>query len=313
MEVRRSRCAGLITDLAPDKLITVENDCRSGYISSVGFLDDKDNLVDIFSQDNMLLEKEGITRQQIVDRLRTIVCQYKRKKELISPWTLQYNPIIADKHRKEIQALPKHISEHQFINCYGRGIPYLNGSSIVIENRYIVSCHSYWGFQSCPFRGGICDDFIHYREELGGGDDYYIYDQIKKSVLKFNDLLLHLIEDHGFFQGNVYHRLPPKKVIDFFDLTSNTNYQPEYVTEERYIFVNEGGDVSACHNFGSENIVNITTEENTVFIKVEQRVKEEAYYLCTVNNLNIKHSFERKKKSRYERRNVQYTPIPEEL
>jgi hypothetical protein len=243
MDSIRSKCDGLLHNFPIEQIYELEARFKSvddPYGSTVRFLAPNDKLMDIYYHDMMTLENAGITKGQIVDRLKSIIYQYNRKIELISEWTVSYSHNISKLHEENLKTISNDILN---MRCNG-GYDYYNhkvrfSNPIIIENRYIVTCISYWGYQTCPFIGGIYnkEEFTHVRDELGGGDDYWLYDLITGKTLQFNDLLIHLIESHGFFEGNVFHRLDPKDVINFFELKSGVNYTPKYITEERYIYI----------------------------------------------------------------------------
>jgi len=154
--------------------------------STVGFLNDSEKLLDVYNEDIKILEREGITRQQIVDRLKSIIGQYNHKKELISKYSVYYTEKIAEIHEKEYEMLSNDILN---MRCNGGYDYYYNTVKqflpIIIEHKYLITRMFFWGFQVCPFLGGIYSEseFCHVRNELGGGDDYWIYDIIMGKTL----------------------------------------------------------------------------------------------------------------------------------
>ena len=146
-----------------------------------------------------------------------------------------------------------------------------------------------------------------------GADDYWIYDLRTGQSLRFNDLHIHLIRDHGFFEGHVYHRLEPLDIIHFFDLKPCIDYAPIYLFETQWVKVNEGFNFSSCNHVGDSTIVNLELRDQTVLINVKQIKEGDDYYETDVDQMRIKHQLANGEVSKYEKRVIKYVTIGEEM
>ena len=341
----QSKCCLKPNELTSEQLTLLEDkQLKPGNFCSCGFMSVNDKLLEIYQTDFDTMQNKNISIQQIVDILMRYVGKYKRKAELTRPNNVgsEYSPEIKKLHDEELLKLDRDIFS---LNCntgYDKNGKVEFSNPIIIDNKYIITRRSYWGFQPCPF---VCFSDRVFRSTEGGGDDYWIYDIKTKKSIQFNDLLIHLIRDHHFFEGNVYHRLAPNDIIDFFNLQPGVDYSNEFIEVDRWIRISEGGDNSPCHIYGDGNKVNITRkDENTVIIECTQRdisqkfigcitlkqreeVKtnpnpllerlaqvrhEYVYYETLVDDLPIRHKLDLKKISTYTKEKVSYLPIDEE-
>lgn len=104
--------------------------------------------------------------------------------------------------------------------------------------RYTIEIVSYNGAQVCPFKNKKLDDKYHGYQY--GDSDITITDTLTSQSITFNNLLLHMIEAHHFFESPLSsHRLDPKKVIEMFDLKSGIDYTPQY--KHYYSWERQGG------------------------------------------------------------------------
>lgn len=348
----QSKCCVKPNELLPEQLSKIEEEhLKPGYFCSCGFMSRDDKLMEIYQTDLNMLENKNISFQQIADALTTIVEKYKRKSDLIGEMNIyngaEFSPEIKKIHNEELLRLLQTDPEAFLLKVNGG---YKNDSRasstspIIIDSKYLVTRISYWGFQPCPF---ICFSDRISRATEGGGDDYWIYDLETKKTLQFNDLLIHLIRDHHFFEGDVFHRLNPNDVIEFFNLQQEINYASDFVEVDRWVRLDEGGDISPCYKYGPTNEVDITRkDDNTVIIECTQRdisQKEVGYispeerkavafdpepllkrlslskseleyvfYELLIDGLPIRHRLDLKRVSTYEKKRVRYIPITEE-
>ncbi|HSW77036.1 MAG TPA: hypothetical protein VLG50_08310 [Candidatus Saccharimonadales bacterium] len=331
------------TELNPEQLEKIGSFLKPGSFCSYGFMSLNDNLMDIYHKDMQTLDARGITIKQIVDVLTTITEKYKRKQALISGASINdstdYQTGIEKYHYDELRQINRSILHLKCNNGYDNSMNVHCQNPIIIDKRYLVTRIKYWGFQPCPFI--VFSDTIN-REDTGGGDDYWIYDLETGKTLQFNDLLIHLIGNHHFFEGNVYHRLDPNAIIDFFNLQPGVDYYSKFITVDRWIRLIEGGDISPCYVYGTDNKVSINQpDKDTVIIECtqlhysqkspgyispeklkadENQIKEQfaaekhEYVFCEVlvDGLPIRHRLDLKKVSTYKRCKVNYIPIMEE-
>lgn len=338
-------CCKKPCDISQEELAQFENEyLKSSWFCGLGFMDKNDRLLDIYHADLKTLEDKNITFQQIADVLTSITEKYKRKCTLIGSARIndsaEYSPDIESYHKNELLQLDRALFLKKTNASYPDMCPSVETQNpIIIDKRYLVTCISYWGFQGCPF---VFFSKQVSRSETGGGDDYWIYDLVTKKSIQFNDLLIHLIRDHHFFEGNTHHRLDPLTVIDFFDLKSEVDYSCNFVETERWVRVNEGGDISPCWIFAPTNEIHIEHEDaNTIIMECTQRdysqkqlahadyvdirtnveklqekllIAKDDYVFCEilVDGLPIRHRLDMKRVSLYERKKVRYIPIEEE-
>lgn len=232
-----------------------------------------EKLLEIHREDMNTLMNRNIKIQQIVDILTTITEKYKRKASLIGDISInhcsEYSPEIKKHHDEELLRIDPEIFFLGVNSGYKNDMNALSLCPIIIDERYLITMISYWGFQSCPF---VCFSEIGSRSETGGGDDYWIYDLETRKTLQFNDLIIHLIGDHHFFEGDVFHRLNPDDVINFFNLQPGIDYSNEFVEVDRWTRLDVGGDISPCYKFGLTNEMIVTRkDETTLVIECTQR------------------------------------------
>lgn len=101
----------------------------------------------------------------------------------------------------------------------------------LVENKYLVTSMGTKGFQECPY--GSCGK---------GSTDFVIYNIDKKQAIRFGELQIHMIRDHGFFEGNVIYRLEPEEVISVLEIKPGDEYIPVY-QERKYWSMCSGSSV----------------------------------------------------------------------
>jgi hypothetical protein len=315
-----SKCVGLVGELPPEQLVELETRLKSTHDqwgSTIGFMSPNENLLDVYNTDLQLIESYGLTFKQIADRLQTLIEKYKRKLSLISHSHIHFNQKIAELSKKQIENLSTEIINmkcNSGYECFRKKVKYMN--PLIIDQHYVVTRISFWSSQPCPFVGGLYgkSNFLHIRDELGGGDDYWIYDLRTGQSLKFNDLQIHLIRDHGFFEGHVYHRLEPFDVITFFHLKPDIDYSPTYFYETQWICVNQQDNISfnQKERQGQSTIINIQVKDDYVLIETQQIKENDDYYDIIINNFPLRHRLLNKKISKYKKNTIKYVQIQEE-
>lgn len=217
-------CLGRVPDLSPLQLrlftifLSLQEIGDLWPVSRTGFLGPKDTLLEVYLKDQQTLAECGVSFQQIAETLRTITTEYRQKiKQIIRSRKKpeRFNAELVAQYQERLDELSPEAKK--FVK--GGVTP----SVIVTFNNmeFLVKAETYIGFQVCPFAGGLSkykhDYYIH-RKECGGGTDFSIFNLKTGATLCFNDLLIHLIEYHAFFEGDVVHRLDPIDVINFFEL-----------------------------------------------------------------------------------------------
>lgn len=239
-------CTGHIGDMPPE-LIAIYNNTLLPYDNIIGSIDSKgysnnpsvvgfigvaDNLLSIYNEDKEFLQSRGITYEQISDKLQYMIEKYKQISRLIhKDEALKYE------HDEKLKSLNLDLGivtkcGFPYGNCDASKLKYVLKDVIFFEDnvsKYLILNSSSWGYQCCPFRSPKDLKRVFFgRPATGGGDDYWIYDISNCKSLSFNDLHIHMIREHGFFEGSVPYRLNPESVIDFFNLLPGINYKCKY-------------------------------------------------------------------------------------
>lgn len=95
-------------------------------------------------------------------------------------------------------------------------------TTVIIEEKYEIKVDICLGWQYCPF-SDISDDYIagrliHINNHCDRNNLIFsIKNIINGEEIKFGGLLVHLIKDHHFFEGNVENRLDPLKIASILD------------------------------------------------------------------------------------------------
>jgi hypothetical protein len=189
-------------DLIPEtEWKTIQQRMVNKNFSHACFIEPGEDIKEIIRKDEEYLESVGITKEQIADRLQSI-CDQCRYIEYL-----------------------KHPERTQKSGC------------VLVED-FSVSQTIYYGAQDCPFKNYSLDPSYHGHSY--GSRDVFInkssenknisfnsYDTatLDKCDIWFNTLLIHMIRQHGFFEGpNQKHRLEPKKVIEILGIKPNVDY-----------------------------------------------------------------------------------------
>lgn len=196
-----------------DELKQIELNMYPKKCSNSGFLKNNEQLMDVILKDKKTLEKQNITYKQIVDRLTTLTNKYYRLIKL------------KESHEETKYKLirGKTIGEWKKIYCieYGEGLQ-------LVENKFLISAITYMGAQECPFQSQNDKEYHGFDY---GDTDFTIVNLNNNKKIWFNTLLIHMIDKHSFFEGNVAHRLDPINIINTIELYPNINYEPIYKFE----------------------------------------------------------------------------------
>jgi hypothetical protein len=160
------------------------------------FLGPQENWKAVVARDAEVLKEYGITKEQIADRLETLVHKVFKAPEYNNP--------------ELIAIFPPHLNGTQNHYCK------------LIEDKFVISQAGTLGYHAFPFKRPS-DRYFKY-----GSSDFIIYNLSNKKLIRFGDLLIELIRDQGFFEGSVAYRLEPKDVIQTLGLIPNTNYKPNF-------------------------------------------------------------------------------------
>lgn len=181
-----------VDDLSADEIRAIEERMRAGGVSHSGFLEANERLVDVISKDSATLKKLGVTHQQVADRIESIFGRALRRRSL----------------------------EFRYRN-------YLRKPDIgpaIIDNKFEVVIQGYLGIQVCPFKEPLktCGTSNH---------DVEIYNADLDEDIEFPGLIIHLIREHHFFEGDTYYRLEPEKAVRVLEIKPRVDYSPIWETE----------------------------------------------------------------------------------
>lgn len=321
-----SECNIKFWEIAEEDLFNFEQTLKPGKgFADLGFIANTDTLLNLYQRDMYALAYFGITIKQIVDILTAITEKYKRKLSLITEISIDhtnvmYSPKMVEYHNAELSMIdPLILSQYVNLGYPDKYCPAAHLNPIIIDKKYLVTHYNYSGHMPCPF-GMIGSD-------TGDATDYWIYELATGKMLQFNALLIHLIEHHNFFEGNVYHRLPPENVIDFFQLKTGIDYSPEFTEVDCWMRVIEPPTKTgnlACQNIGKTNEVIITyLNKAEIMIECIQKINnviplmlyelDLTYCETLIGNAPIRHRLDLKKCSTYEKKKIKYVPLAEEL
>lgn len=187
------------------------------------FISHDERLDDVLRRDADILQSYGITTKIISDFLQNIVDTYKYTKNYVDS-NSEFDIIINEK-----MLLPQNISKAPVIADVSKFEPK------IIDNKFLVISSGTKICQQCAFS---TEKIIRYRDDQReegaiffrkeglncgkgyGSVDYVIHNIKTGKNLRFGDLLIHMIRDHSFFEGNVCYRLDPHEVIGVLELKS---------------------------------------------------------------------------------------------
>lgn len=157
-----------------------------------GFLQPNEKLSTIIQKDLEYLKSIDITTKQISDRLLTITSKY---------------------------------TQQRYLNY----IDNIESYNIIVENKFSITSTVYNGAQICPFKNTTVDN--NYHGFSYGDSDIIITNNNTGESITFNTLLIHMINQHHFFEGSVRHRLEPADVVRVLEIKPGIDYEPEFKTE----------------------------------------------------------------------------------
>lgn len=212
-----------------EELSVIEMEMRPGGKSKLGYLGDEDNLCEIRKNDRHNLIKLGISPNNIVDALRTIIGRHHRYIETIPKNDKQKN---IDKISSDIISIGANAIENRInADMNSRSWCLWNKSlSIIIYNSkdFLVFSLTWGGAALCPFQSHNDTKYYGYSY---GSHDYCIVEMLTKKHLVFNDLNLHMAVNHDFWEGpGTQYRLDPIKSIDILGLKPDSKFLGEIQT-----------------------------------------------------------------------------------
>jgi hypothetical protein len=190
-----------------------------------GFLNIGDKITDVIDSDQKLLEKLCVTRGELVSRLETVINTYEKINKLVNKYSDEkdrgvYNHNASEVFKFKIDDECVLIESNLIIK-------------IVPPNKEIYMCpfmcnkskhvNNYYRDHRCQSYGNASDQ--SYRDT--GSDrrpnnklfkDVIITNTDTHEVIRFNQILLHMIRSHRFF-GGAMHRLDPMMILKIIGIT----------------------------------------------------------------------------------------------
>lgn len=230
----------------------IENRMRPGAWSISGFLTRDESLRDVIAVDGRKLAQLGIRAERIADMLdKLLEPAFAAYEKRISVATEQFEDNLRKAGKRGVEGLAMLPIEPSFEVLEealrsGKSLPLDKGVSV---NGYHVFLQVYLGYQICPWtmlrrpfwdvpprleitRRQV-DNVVHLnlrpdlhlpcRDQLDyryGNVEFFVVKSNNRDVLRGSGLLVHLIRDHGFFEGpKSPFRLDPEKAATFLGLT----------------------------------------------------------------------------------------------
>lgn len=194
-----------VEDLSADDLHAIEKRMQPGGVSYSGFLAEDEKLGDVIAKDNATLKDLGVTHKQVADRIESIFGRALRRRAL----EFRYRNY---KKKPELE-------------------------TALIDGKFKVDIQGYLGIQVCPFKEPLktCGTSNH---------DVEIYNQDLEEDIEFPGLIVHLIREHHFFEGDTYYRLDPAKAVRVLEIEPDVDYSPKWETEKIWQGTNSTPDLT---------------------------------------------------------------------
>lgn len=172
---------------------TIEQKMRPGEMSRSGFIDNDQKLVDVLKSDQDLVNKLGLTHKQIVEPLQIAHNQHVISSCEDPRWEYEVRTPDGNTERQK-----------RVVDIVYHG------------KTYKLSGKTYRGVQMTPFL--LDTRKTDWRDSTNTASDLTITDPETGHELNFSGLLVHLIRDYGFYEGNTRYRVGPEEIASFFGL-----------------------------------------------------------------------------------------------
>lgn len=205
-----------IDRMPPEQIAVVERRMRERNFSGARFLGRRESLTARVRADAAVLRGLGITHEQLARRLAAIVRAANRAAELRAR-----NPEYQERMRQIMEEEDDARADELWSEL----------NAVVVARRFSVVTVYFRGYQYCPF-----DYREHFTYEelpgigrfVSGGSiescgqtdcDVRVKNLDSGSSIHFSGLIIHLIREHQFFEGEgLQYRLDPKKAAETLGL-----------------------------------------------------------------------------------------------
>src|SRR3989344_376553 len=190
-----------IEDLSPEQIALLEGRMRPSQYSHTGFLNQNQSLQEVIEADAKVLEHQGITHKQVGDRLDSLMGQGFRQWDLASR------------------------AGEDYFKARGKGA--------LVDDFLRVFAVGWMGSQQCPwFYETEPTEYGHRLYNCGSGShDFTVKNERQGTEIRFPQLMVHLVRDHYFFEGDTSYRLNPEDAVKELELKSGVDYTPKMETE----------------------------------------------------------------------------------
>lgn len=195
-----------IDGLSAEEIVVIEQRMRDPLFSQSHFLGVGESLVARIEADAATLYELCITHGQLADRLEAIVREARRIREIkiLAP---EYRSRQQDRCLRLIKGKDTSTilqEEHE-------------DSAVVVDSRFSVTIAEYKGYQYCPFDYNWDGNSI--RSCYSASVDFEIRNTRRGSSMLLSELLIHMIRDHQFFEGEgLRYRVDPRLAADTLEL-----------------------------------------------------------------------------------------------
>lgn len=94
---------------------------------------------------------------------------------------------------------------------------------VLLEQKYVVTITTYGGYQECPFGcKAKASNGVNSINE--GSYDLKIKNLTTAIEMKMAGFIVHLIREHGFFEGNVPYRADPRELVSLLEIQPHKEY-----------------------------------------------------------------------------------------
>lgn len=180
-------------------------------------LETEDNLKDLIARDEKAIASHGLSFEQLglfFEKLKLHFAKEvneKKEHKLTSA---------------EVVLLKKHALGGSGWSSWASHV------ATIFNGKLVVARYTWGGAETCPFQSSEDDGYHGY--EYGSHDWIFIRTD-KNESMHIGDLLFHQITKHHFFQSpSSGYRVDPSKLISFFDLRKDVDYQTETITKDMW-------------------------------------------------------------------------------
>jgi hypothetical protein len=182
----------------------LEERLRPGAYSQAGFLGPAESFEAVVTQDRQILEKLGISHEQVAAALESVLRLVENQREEL----LKGNP--QEYLKKGRDRIPDLYHPATLPHFVVGNLPPITSGYLVGDRLQVFIVH-YRGMQECPW-GCKYQDWSSL--------DFLILNRESGKYVTGPGLIVHLIREHSFFEGSeTPFRVDPARVVEVLELT----------------------------------------------------------------------------------------------